>query len=217
MRKQELLSKHARSAERNIPCSANRNKQTHTAEIIRSKTKRNLHGGVITVENEENVVRLAKPQKKGILRIVFSRFLLVFLLLALEIGLLVYVFISLNEHFPSLIYILRIFSLIMVIYLFNCSMDSSAKLTWMLLISVFPIVGTGILLFTQTNLGHRVERKMICKQIDATRDCIPQSQKVIKALEHDGSGTDDLSTYLSRTGCFTFPSTAQASLTESMR
>ena len=154
------------------------------------------------MENEENVVRLAKPQKKGILRIVFSRFLLVFLLLALEIGLLVYVFISLNEHFPSLIYILRIFSLIMVIYLFNCSMDSSAKLTWMLLISVFPIVGTGILLFTQTNLGHRVERKMICKQIDATRDCIPQSQKVIKALEHDGSGTDDLSTYLSRTGCF---------------
>ncbi len=154
------------------------------------------------MENEEKVTRLAKPQRKGLLRLVFSRFFLIFLLLAVEIGILVLGYFYLTEKLPHLIIILRVFSLLMVIYLFNCSMDSSAKLTWMLLISVFPLVGTGILLFTQMNLGHRMEKKMICEQIDASRGLISQPQEVTAELEHDGSGTDDLSTYLSRTGCF---------------
>ncbi len=154
------------------------------------------------MENEEKVVRLAKPRKKGILRLVFSRFFLILLLFVLEIGLLVYGYFVFSEKFPNLIYILRLFSLVMVIYLVNCTMDSSAKLTWMLIISVFPLVGTGILLFTQTNLGHRMERKLIRQQIEASKDLISQPQNVIKEIEHDGSGTDDLSTYLNRSGCF---------------
>ena len=106
------------------------------------------------MENEEKVVRLAKPQKKGILRLVFSRFFLILLLFIIEIGILVTGYIYFTEKFPNIIYILRLFSLVMVIYLFNCSMDSSAKLTWMLIISLFPLVGTGILLFTQCLSYH---------------------------------------------------------------
>ena len=154
------------------------------------------------MENEEAVARLAKPQKKGILRLVFSRFFLILLLFALEIGLLIFGFVFFTEKFPDLISILRLFSLVMVIYLFNCGMDNSAKLTWMLIISIVPLVGTGILLFTQTNLGHRTERRLIREQIDASKDLISQPREVIEEIEHDGSGTDDLSTYLNRSGCF---------------
>ena len=154
------------------------------------------------MENEEKVVRLAKPQKKGILRLVFSRFFLILLLFIIEIGILVTGYIYFTEKFPNIIYILRLFSLVMVIYLFNCSMDSSAKLTWMLIISLFPLVGTGILLFTQMNIGHRMETKLIREQIEKSRELISQPQEVIKEIEHDGSGTDDLSTYLNKSGCF---------------
>ena len=154
------------------------------------------------MENEEAVARLAKPQKKGILRLVFSRFFLILLLFALEIGLLVFGYVFFTEKFPDLISILRLFSLVMVIYLFNCGMDNSAKLTWMLIISIVPLVGTGILLFTQTNLGHRTERRLIREQIDASKDLISQPREVIEEIEHDGSGTDDLSRYLSHSGSF---------------
>jgi cardiolipin synthase len=154
------------------------------------------------MENEENVVRLAKPQKKGILRIVFSRFLLIFLLLAIEIGILVYAFVFLGEKFPTVISVLRVLSLIMIIYLFNCRMDSSAKLTWMLLISIFPIVGTGILLFTQTNFGHRETSKRVGDQIEKSRGLLKQPENVIREVENDRSGSDDLSKYLNLTGSF---------------
>ncbi len=154
------------------------------------------------MDHEESVIRLAKPVRKGILRLVFSRFFLIFLLFLLEIGILINGYIYFSEKFPNLIYVLRIFSLIMVIYLFNCSMDSSAKLTWMLIISILPLVGTGVLLFTQTNIGHRMERKLFREQIEQSRTLIPQSQDVFKEVEHDGSGSDDLSVYLSKSGCF---------------
>ena len=64
------------------------------------------------MENEEAVARLAKPQKKGILRLVFSRFFLILLLFALEIGLLIFGYVFFTEKFPDLISILRLFSLV---------------------------------------------------------------------------------------------------------
>ena len=150
----------------------------------------------------ENVVRLAKPQRKGLLRIIFSRFLIIFLLLALEVGLIIYGFTYLGGKFPNLIYLWRLFSALMIIYLFNCPMDSSAKLSWMLLISFLPIAGTGILLFTQSNLGHRTTRKLISQQINKSKGLLTQSEIVVKEIEHDRSGTDDLCTYLNKSGHF---------------
>ena len=154
------------------------------------------------MDKEEQIARLAKPQRKGILKLVFSRFILIFLLLAVELGLLVYGYFFFLDKLPWLIGILRLFSLVMVIYLVNCRMDSSAKLTWMLLISVFPLVGTGILLFTEANVGHRMTQKLVKNQIETSKTMIRQRQHVIDELEHNGSGTDDLSTYLNLSGCF---------------
>ena len=154
------------------------------------------------MENEENVVRLAKPKRKGLLSLIFSRFFVIALLLALQVGIIIVSYIFFMDKVPYLVGIVRFFSLIMVLYLFNCPMDSSAKLTWMFIISIAPLLGTGFLWFTQSNLGHRMERDMLKKQIDLTRNSIEQPENVIRELEHDGSGTDDLCRYLKRSGCF---------------
>ncbi len=154
------------------------------------------------MENEGNVVRLAKPKRKGLLSLVFSRFFVIALLLALQVGIIIVAYVFFMDKVPYLVGIVRFFSLIMVLYLFNCPMDSSAKLTWMFIISIAPLLGTGFLCFTQLNLGHRMERDMLKKQIDLTRNSLEQPENVIRELEHDGSGTDDLCRYLKRSGCF---------------
>ena len=154
------------------------------------------------MENEENVVRLAKPKRKGLLSLVFSRFFVIALLLALQVGIIIVAYVFFMDKVPYLVGIVRFFSLIMVLYLFNCPMDSSAKLTWMFIISIAPLLGTGFLCFTQSNLGHRMERDMLKKQIGLTRNSLEQPENVIRELEHDGSGTDDLCRYLKRSGCF---------------
>ena len=154
------------------------------------------------MENEEKVVRLAKPVKKGILRLIFSRFFVIALLLVLQIAILVVAYGYFSEKLPILITLLRIFSIVMVVYLFNCDMDYSAKLTWMLIITILPIFGTVFLLFTQANTGHRMIQKLVDIQIQKSRSFLTQPENVLDKVEHDGSGTDDLCRYLNRTGCF---------------
>ena len=154
------------------------------------------------MENEEKIVRLAKPVRKGLLHLVFSRFCLIVLLLVFQIAVLISVYGYFTDKLPILINLLWLFSFVMVIYLFNCDMDSSGKLTWMLIISLLPLPGAVFLLFTKTNVGHRMERELTEIQKEKSKNILKQSGNVLKELEHEGSGTDDLCRYLNRSGCF---------------
>ncbi len=154
------------------------------------------------MDNEERIVSLAKPVRKGIMRLLFSRFFVIGLLLVLQVAIMVMVYLQFTEKLPVLLNLQWVFSFLMIIYLFNSRMDSSAKLTWMLIIAILPLPGTAMLLWTQSNFGHRMEMDLVKKQIDITRTMLNQPENVIKEIEHDGSGTDDLSRYLNLTGCF---------------
>ena len=155
-----------------------------------------------SMELDDMTVSLAKPVKKGILRLIFSRFFIIALLLLLQVAVAVMVYLQFREKLPILLNMQWVFSFVMIIFLFNSSMDSSAKLTWMLVISILPLVGAAMLLWTQSNIGHRMETGMVEKQIAETRHLLTQPENVIREIEHDGSGTDDISKYLSLTGCF---------------
>ena len=104
------------------------------------------------MDSEERIVSLAKPVKKGLLRLIFSRFFVFGILIVLQVGLLVMVYLQFREELPVLLNLQWIFSFVMIIFLFNSSMDSSAKLTWMLIISVLSFAGAAMLLWTQLNV-----------------------------------------------------------------
>ena len=151
---------------------------------------------------DEKIFRLAKPVRGGILRLVFSRFLIIVLLLVLQVGILVVLYGWMKEYIPHFTVAVGVFTVAMVIYLFNCPMDATGKLTWMFLIAIVPISGAFFLLFTQTNRIQRSVRKRSAQMVEETRRALPQPEGVLPALEGDGSGTDDLNRYLNRSGCF---------------
>ena len=126
------------------------------------------------MDSEERIVSLAKPVKKGLMRILFSRFFVFGILLVLQVALLVMVYLQFREKLPVLLNLQYVFSFVMIIFLFNTSMDSSAKLTWMLIISVIPFAGAAMLLWTQLNVGHRMETNGVKKQIANTRSALSQ-------------------------------------------
>ena len=151
---------------------------------------------------DNTVVRLARPKKKGLMCLVFSRFFIIALLLIVQLLLIVVFNTWLVEKLPVFALFDALFTLAMVIYLFNNDMDSAAKLTWMLIISILPLAGAMLLAFTQTNLGHRTVKAGAERQIARTHGMLPKDRMVLHALKHEGSGTDDLCAYLNRTGCF---------------
>ena len=151
---------------------------------------------------DDNILRLAKPAKKGLLHLIFSRFFVILILLLVQLILVVAVYGWLRELLPWFNALLVLLIFAGVVYLFSCGMDSSAKLTWMFIISVMPITGAALLAFTQMNIGNRKVRKRVEEQIHHTMNALEQPERVLEKLSCDQSGTDDLDRYLMRSGCF---------------
>lgn len=153
------------------------------------------------MENE-NVVRLAKPKKKGLLPLLFSRFFLIALLIAAQIFLYLALIKWVRDYLPHYAVLEIVFTFFMILYLFNNRMDYSAKLTWLALIAVAPLLGAALLMYAQTNLGHRTTSRRVSELIGLTKNAVRQDPAVLEALRDDPYATDDLHRYLSRSGCF---------------
>ena len=149
-----------------------------------------------------DIYRLAKPRKKGLVGLLFSRFFVIVLLLLVQVFLVFSFYTWLQHLLPFFSAITVLFTIGGVIYLFNCDMDSSAKLTWMFIISLVPITGVALLAFTQTNLGHRTIQRRVAELIGQTKTAVPQSRETMEKLDGDPCATDDLATFMSRSGCF---------------
>ncbi len=155
-----------------------------------------------TQDYENEIIRLMPRKKRGLLRLVFSRVGLMAVLILLQAGILLTVYGWFIEYIKWFTGAQAIFTVMMLLYLFNCTMDSTAKLTWLALIMFFPVPGAIMLWFTQNDVGHRAVKSRVEQLIDETRDKLVQDDDVISNSELIDSGTDDLCKYLNRSGCF---------------
>lgn len=153
------------------------------------------------MENEK-IIKLIPKKKKGFLKIVFSRMLIIGALIAFQIFMLIAIYAWFSEYFPHFTAFQALFSVIMIVYLFQCEMDSSSKLTWLFLISMFPITGSALLWFTKRDIGNYALKERINFLINETKDKLPQDNNVINDIDIVSSCTDDLCYYLNRSGCF---------------
>ena len=155
------------------------------------------------METEPRVVKLLEHKKKGILQVLlFSRLGLIVVLILLQLLLFLSFFAWFRQYLTHYEVLRGIFTFAMVIYLFNSSMDSSAKLTWMMIIAVAPFFGTMFLLYSRVNFGQNVLHDKVEEMIRRTRKLLPQRETVLQELERDPYGTEDLHHYLNRQGCF---------------
>ena len=151
---------------------------------------------------QENVLRLVKKSRKGVLRVVFSRFGLMALLLILELVLLWMMWRWFNNDFEWFAAAQGVFTVLMFFHLFNSDMDATGKLTWMFLLAVIPIPASIFLWFTEKDVGHRTLKRRVQQRIDESRDLLHQDPEVLRDPEIESSGTDDLCRYLNRSGSF---------------
>ncbi|MDE6670751.1 MAG: cardiolipin synthase [Ruminococcus sp.] len=151
---------------------------------------------------DEKIIKLLPKRKKGLLKIVFSRTLIIGLLIAFQVFMIVAIYVWFMEFFPPLVFLQGMFSVGMIIYLFNSDMDSSGKLTWLFIIAMFPIPGTILLWFTKRDIGNYALRERVTHLVGETKDKLRQDNNVINNIDIVSSCTDDLCHYLNRSGCF---------------
>lgn len=169
----------------------------HKKEVERRNAEREL-----ALQNNPDVICLLKKKKKGLLRIVFSRFGLSAILLLLQAGVIFMMFGTDFENPDIITVLLAFFSLFMFIHLFRSDMSSSAKLTWLFMMGLFPIPMSIMLWYTERDAGHITVRDRMRGLIRQTHHKLPQDEEVLKAPEIVKSNTDSLCRYLNQSGCF---------------
>ncbi len=102
--------------------------------------------------------QLLKRGKKGLLHLVFSRTGIVTLLLLLQMGALVLLFLRFQEYSVHYYSVSAALSACMVIYLINSDTDPNAKITWLVVILLAPVVGMLLYLYIRNDVGHRALR-----------------------------------------------------------
>ena len=139
--------------------------------------------------------KIAKITRK-VGRLVFSRFMIILLLFLLQIAVFVSILAWFSERLPWLTAVEQVFTVIMVLYLFNCRMDSSAKLTWMFLIALFPIPSALLLVYTRTEVGKREISRTYAQRIEETRGFISGNAEQVP------QSISNLERYMNREGMF---------------
>lgn len=154
------------------------------------------------IENNEKMgIRLLKKGQKGIIHAIFSRMGLFLLLMLLQGAFLVGIYYWFKELRPHIYAGMMLFTVAMVLYLLNSRLDPTAKITWLVVVMLAPVFGALLYLYTQLDIGHRALKMRFSQIIDLTRDSIPQSEEVSRALEEEDPGAAALVRYIGRSSC----------------
>ena len=145
---------------------------------------------------EDDGLRLLKKGQKGIVHAIFSRFGLVLVLLLLQVGLLFSIFRWFGNLLPHYFGGSVVVTAAMVIYLLNSKMDNSAKITWMVVVAILPVVGMPLFFYVKSNAGHNLLRKRLMELEDALRPQLPQNREVVERLRRTEPGAASLAKYL---------------------
>ena len=149
------------------------------------------------MEKDGQIQLLAKGKSK-ILRVLFSRLGLIVLLLLLQIIWFFSLFNWFSQEFPHYAIGVVIFDFIMMLYLVNSRIDPTAKNTWLLLIALAPLFGSILLLYTQSDIGHRALRKRIRQLVSESKESLVEDKQALKELAKEDADTYGLAKYLQR-------------------
>lgn len=147
-------------------------------------------------------ISLIKKGKKHLIPAIFSRTAVITLLLLFQLFVLFGIFRWFREFLPHIFGGTLIFSVIMILYILNSHMDPSVKITWLVIIMVFPVFGTLLYIFIRSDLGHRALKVRTEEILQQTKALLPVQKDILRRLEDQSPGVASLARYIERSGNF---------------
>ena len=145
---------------------------------------------------------LLQQGQKGFWKLIFSRTGVITLVLLAQIGLMVWTLLAFQEFQTHFMVVYVLFSIFMVLYLFNTQEAPSVKLTWLVVIMVLPIAGSLLYLFTRSELGHRMLKRRLADLQQAGQNQLSQNPDTADALRRENPGAAALTRYVAEFGNF---------------
>ena len=140
-----------------------------------------------------------KPGKGigGLLQIVFSRTMLITVLLILNFLYLFSVIFDLFKFVPVLFGSMVVFTALVELWILNSSDDVDVKLTWAVVVAVLPLLGAAMYAFVRFDLGNRVNKRMNRNSILASLPFVPDNTGMAERMEAEAPDLLPIARYLS--------------------
>lgn len=151
---------------------------------------------------EDNVMTLLKKGEKGLKSIIFSRMIIIIILFIINLLILLSIFGWFSNFIPHIFGTTVVFTVIMIIYLINSNMNSSAKITWLILILVMPVFGSLFYFYSLSEVGHRTIKKRLSYILKTTDDKLEKDTETLNSLKKMDPNAASLAHYVNTTGCF---------------
>ena len=102
---------------------------------------------------------------------------------------------------PSIYAAISLLSVVMLLFLINSRMDPSSKITWLLIITTFPVFGALLYAFVKSDIGHRALKAKIDSINKSTHDLISQNDDVLVDLKMVNPNAASMAQYVRTKGC----------------
>lgn len=137
-----------------------------------------------------------QKSKRGLLRFIFSRTMLITLLLLFNFALMFFVLFELLQNLPVLFGSVVAFTAVMELVILNSREDVKVKLTWCIITAVFPLVGTVLYFWVRYDLGNRLNKGLIDTSIRISQPFIPEQDPVFEKIQTEDPSFRSLARYL---------------------
>ena len=145
---------------------------------------------------------LLEKRKKSFLRVLFGRNALLIFSLLLQAAILLAICFWFEDRIPLYLGGSALFTVLVLLILVNSSMDPTAKITWLLIISVLPVFGCIFYVWTQSEWGRRTLKALVARSEALSHHLIAQEPKVLEKLTQEDPGVAGLSRYIASCGNF---------------
>lgn len=138
----------------------------------------------------------AGTAKKGLFRIIFSRTGIILLLLLLQILFFVEFIFRVEAYAPYVYGIILVLEVIVIVYIINSKGNPAFKMTWILCVLTFPLIGTVFYIYVQMQVGTRFLQDRLAVLKIETDPYMQQDQDTLGAIWASKSANAQLSYYL---------------------
>lgn len=139
-----------------------------------------------------------KKALRIILRVVFSRMIIIAALTLLQLFILFATFFWFENYSQYIVMGFTVTAVVVIIYIINSNENPAFKLSWMLPICAFPFFGAFLYLFVLFNSGRIGLRKDVDVKLKKTAQYLKTSEEVKEKLAKEDADIMHLATYLEK-------------------
>lgn len=127
-----------------------------------------------------------KTGKRNVLQVIFSRTMLIMVLIVIQFAYIIVRMYTFAEHIPFILGSEMIVVTMILLFIINSGENPMIRLSWCFFVGVFPILGSVIYFVVRYDLGYRlIKRRILTMQEESRKYTLEQREVLMEVKEKD--------------------------------